>query len=59
MTTIKPTCLLYGDEELRPVGVFTGIGHAQPAGAVVLQLEVLIFEALAVDRFACKETVVS
>ena len=31
---------------------FACIGHAQPAGAVVLQLEVLVGELLAIDAAA-------
>lgn len=41
-----------GDEELRAVGVFAGVCHAEPAGAVVLQLEVLIREAVSIDALA-------
>ena len=37
------------DEELGAVGVLAGVGHGQPARAVVLQLEVLVGELLAVD----------
>lgn len=44
-----------GDEELRAVGVFAGVGHAEPAGAVVLQLEVLVGEAVAVNALALAE----
>lgn len=49
VASIQPAGLLGGDEELRSVGVLASVGHAQPAGAIVLQLEVLILEALAVD----------
>lgn len=50
---IQPAGLLQGDEELRAVGVRTGVRHAQPSGAVVAQLEVLVLEFVAVvDRFA-------
>lgn len=41
-----------GDEELRTVGVFAGVSHAEPAGAVVLQLEVLIGETISIDALA-------
>mmetsp|Transcript_11518 Transcript_11518/g.29170 ORF Transcript_11518/g.29170 Transcript_11518/m.29170 type:complete len:241 (+) Transcript_11518:18-740(+) len=40
------------DEELRPVGVGSGVGHAQRAGPGVLAAEVLVLESLAVDRLA-------
>lgn len=49
VASVQPAGLLGGDEELGAVGVLASVGHAQPAGAVVLQLEVLILEALAVD----------
>ena len=41
-----------GDEELRAVGVGAGIGHREEAGLGVSELEVLVFELLAVDGFA-------
>lgn len=41
-----------GDEELRAVSVFAGVGHAEPAGGVVLQLEVLIGETVSIDALA-------
>lgn len=46
---IQPRRLHRGDEELGAVGVLAGVGHAHPAGAVVLQLEVLVREAVSVD----------
>ena len=52
MFAIKPRGLLGGDEELASVGVLAGVGHGQPAHAVVLQLEVLVGELLAVDGAA-------
>lgn len=52
MASIKPAGLLDRDEELRPVGIFSSIGHRQPSGSVVLQLEVLIGEFFPVDGFA-------
>ena len=39
------------DEELRAIGVFTRIGHAQHAGLAVLELEVLIGKFGPVDGF--------
>ena len=41
-TTSKAT--MYRDEELRPIGVLARVGHGEPTGSVVLQLEVLIGE---------------
>jgi hypothetical protein len=38
-----------GDEELRAVGVLASIGHGQQARLGVLQLEVLVREAVTVD----------
>jgi len=49
VTSVQPAGLLGGDEELGSVGVLASVGHAQPTGTVVLQLEVLILEALAID----------
>lgn len=49
MAAVQPRGLFGGDEELRPVGVFARVGHGQPAGAVVLELEVLVGELLAID----------
>lgn len=40
------------DEELRAVGVLSGVGHRQLTGARVLELEVLILELVAVDALA-------
>lgn len=41
-----------GNKELRPVGVLSSIGHAQQAFLGVLQLEVLVFKLVSVDRLA-------
>ena len=49
MLPIQPGGLHSGDEELRSVGVTPGIGHGQPAGSEVLQLEVLVLELVAID----------
>jgi len=47
--SVEPGGLGGGDEELRSVGVGSGIGHRQPSGAEVLQHEVLVGKLLAVD----------
>ena len=52
MTTVQPGSLLDSDEELGAVGVGSSVGHGQPAGAVMLELKVLIGELLAVDGAA-------
>ena len=41
-----------GDEELRPVGVRTGVGHGEKPGLVVLEGEVLVIELPSVDGLA-------
>lgn len=43
MLAIEPTGDNGGDEELRTVRVFTGVGHGEETGLGVLQLEVLIW----------------
>lgn len=52
VASVQPAGLLDRDEELRTVGVLAGVGHRQPSGSIVLQLEVLVSEALTVDRAA-------
>ena len=43
-----------GDKELWPIGVLSRVRHGQPAGTIVMQLEVLVFEGLAVYGLALK-----
>ncbi len=52
MLPVEPRGLLDGDEELAAVGVLACVGHAEPSGAVVLQLEVLVVKLLAKDGAA-------
>lgn len=49
MTSVQPAGLLGCNEELRAIGVLASIGHAQPTGAIMLQLEVLILETFTVN----------
>lgn len=49
VSVVEPGCLLGGDEELGSVSVFASVGHGQPPGSIVLQLEVLIGKTLSVD----------
>lgn len=49
VTSVQPAGLLGCNEELRAIGVLASIGHAQPTGTIVLQLEVLILEAFTVN----------
>lgn len=49
---IQPCSRNSSDEELGTVGVFASIGHAEPARAVMLQLEVFIREPVSVDALA-------
>jgi hypothetical protein len=49
---IQPRGSNQGDEELRPVGVSTSIGHAKKTRGVVLDGEVLIVKLVTVDALA-------
>ena len=51
MAAIEPGGDDGGDEELRAVGVWAGVSHAEHEGLLVLELEVLVCKFLAVDRF--------
>ena len=50
MLAVQPRSDNGGDEELRAVGVGTGVGHGKKTGLGVGELEVLIGELGAVDR---------
>lgn len=49
---VQPRSADSSDEELGTVGVLASIGHAEPAGAVMLQLEVLIGETVTIDALS-------
>ena len=52
MLVVQPLGLDGRDEELGPVGVGAGVGHAQQAGATVLHQEVLVIELGTVNALA-------
>lgn len=52
MFPIEPWRLHSGDEELGAVSVFASVGHAQPSWTIMLQLEVLIREAITIDTLS-------
>lgn len=49
MLAIQPGGLDGGDEELRTVGVLSGVGHGEETRTSVGELEVLVSELLSVD----------
>lgn len=57
-TPNQPCGLCCADEELRAVGVGTGVGHGQDAGARVLQSEVLVRKFHAIDGLSTSSVVV-
>ena len=56
--SVEPGGLGGADEELGSVGVGTSVGHGQDSGGIVLELEVLILELVAVDGLASSSVVV-
>ena len=48
----SPVCLSSADEELRPIGARTSVGHAQSTINLVFQLKVFIFKLVAVNGLA-------
>lgn len=49
MLAIQPWGCSSAEEELRAVGVWTGVGHAEYTRSIVLQFEVLIIKGVPVD----------
>ena len=49
MSSIKPRCFLGCNEKLRSIGIFSCIGHRQPASSIMLQFEVLICKPFSID----------
>ena len=58
MLAIQPRSLGSAKEKLGSVGVGSSNGHAQDSRSGVLQLEVLVFELVAVDGLASSSVVV-
>lgn len=58
MTVVQPGCLDSGDEELRAVGVGSGVGHAHDSRPGVLEGEVLVLKLVAVDGLSSGAVVV-
>ena len=58
MLAVEPGGLGRADEELGAVGVGSGVGHGEDAGAGVLEAEVLVLELVAVDGLAAGAVVV-
>ena len=58
MFAIQPRSLGSAKEKLGSVGVGSSIGHAQDSRSGVLQLEVFVFELVAVDGLASSSVVV-
>lgn len=56
MFPIEPWRLHGGNEELGSISVFACIGHAQPSWSIVLQLEVLIREAITIDALSYRSS---
>jgi hypothetical protein len=51
MLSIEPASHCSGDEELRAVRVRTGISHGEQKPLVVLIVEILVLEFIAVNAF--------
>ncbi len=58
MLAVQPGGLGSADEELRAVGVGTSVGHGEDTFASVLQVEVLVFELVAIDGLSTSAVVV-
>lgn len=57
MLSIQPAGDNGGDEKLGAIGVWSSIGHGEKVWPIVLQLEVLISEFLAVDGLSTSSVV--
>ena len=49
MFVVEPRSLLVGDEELRPVGVLTRVGHGEETFLGVREPSILVVEFRAID----------
>jgi hypothetical protein len=52
VAAIQPRRFHGGNEELRPIRAWAGIGHGQVHGSLVLDFEALVFKLIAVNGFA-------
>ena len=59
MLAVQPRAGDSADEELRPVGVWTSVGHGQNTGTSVLVDEVLVSELSSIDGLASDSRAVS
>jgi len=55
---VEPRGLHCGQEELRPIGVGTCVGHRENAGSGVLQSEVLVGKLGAIDGLASRAVMI-
>ena len=58
MPAVQPGSPDQANEKLGPIGVGSRIGHAQDSRSSMLQLEVLVFKLVAVNRLASSSVVV-
>uniref|UniRef100_A0A1B0B9Q7 Uncharacterized protein n=1 Tax=Glossina palpalis gambiensis TaxID=67801 RepID=A0A1B0B9Q7_9MUSC len=55
---VQPGSLNSTNKKLRTIGIRSGIGHRQDAGASMLQSEIFISEFVAINRFAAGAIVI-